>query len=141
MVDYYEDVFLKTATGIEICDEEKALSILLAEHILFANTREYIERDWKDGKRLETYDIEEETIVLFVNCNDLFYWGCADAEALTTKEIPELFRMWRNDKNWGVSKWCCKKRKMQPQEPIRKDMKKDGAWESWMDKLEDPGPS
>ena len=49
--------------------------------------------------------------------------------------------MWRNDKMYGVDKWCCKRRSMQPQEPIRDDMKKANAWEDWMDKLEVPAPS
>lgn len=145
---YYEDVFLKMPDGKEICNTEKALSILLAKRILFCNTREYIDREYdyklnEDGsvkKAIPTnkYTIEEETIVLFVNCNDLFYWGCADAESITVDEVPELYRTWK--KEGCVDKWCCKKRNMQPQEPIKEQMKKDGKWESWMDKLKIPEP-
>lgn len=27
---------------------------------------------------------------LFVNCNDFFYWGCADAEEVTAENLPVL---------------------------------------------------
>src|SRR2546430_1807368 len=112
MDEYYEDVFFKIEDK-EYCNDGKALSILLAESILFANSRHYIEWDkWVPDesrlgkyKHLDTYKVQDETVVLFVNCNDLFWWACADAESITLDEIPTLFRAWRNDKSWGVSKW------------------------------------
>lgn len=150
---WIDDVFLeyedKEKRKVRFCVEEKALEILLHENILFANSANTVDWDkWIPDeanpgkyKHTDTYKIGGETVVLFVNCNDLFWWACADAEDLTLSEVPELYMMWKNDKNWGVSKWCCKKRNMQPQLPIREDMKKEGVWEEWMDKLEDPGPS
>jgi hypothetical protein len=122
-------VFAKMDDGKEVCDEEIALSILLKENVLFANSFRFL-YDNEDT-------IQPETIVLFVNCNDLFWWATADAESIRIDEVSDLYKMW-SDKKWGSMKWCCKKRKMQPQEPIKIDMKKDGVWESWMDKLQDP---
>jgi len=31
-------------------------------------------------------------IKFFVNCNDLFYWACADLEDLTPENLPELLK-------------------------------------------------
>lgn len=144
-----EQVFYEMDDGRVFCWDEKALSILLVEGIIFANSRDYIEWDkWVPDeenpgkfKHLDTYKVQDETIVLFVNCNDLFWWGSADAESFTIGEVEELYKMWRADKKWGVSKWCCKKRGMQPQLPIKEDMIKEGVWEDWMNNLTDPGPS
>ena len=58
------------------------LSILLRDGILFANTRKFVEYDDKTSK--------EATIVLFVICNDVFAWACADSESLTVEDLPEL---------------------------------------------------
>lgn len=149
--EYYEDVFfkIKNKEGIEeeCCDEELALSILLKEGVLFSNSRDYVEWDkWEQDnlgkfKHSDTYHVEGETIVLFVLCNDLFWWACADGEKLKINEVGELYRAWRKEGRVGVDKWCCKKRNMKPQKPIRDGMKECGTWEEWMDKLEDPGPS
>jgi hypothetical protein len=121
-----EKVFGKLSDGTEYCHEELALSILLREGKLFCNTGKFQ---------------EDETVVLFVNCNDLFYWGTADAEHFTTEDISELYKMWEKDNLWGTDKWCCKHRNLQPQVPVKEDMKKQGVWEDWMDKLPEPEPS
>ena len=112
-------------------DEEAAIAELLKDGVLFANSREYLWEGEKQG----------ETIILFVNCNDVFYWACADAENVTLSELPDLHAMWLKDKGWGGIKWCCKKRKMQPQVPMKEMMQKEGVWEDWMDALEVPAPS
>jgi len=126
--------------GKECCNEELALSILLKEGILFANSRKFVGIKFvPDNSKKEFHcedgEIKEETIVLFVICNDLFAWGTADGENITLEEIPNLYKSWANDKHWGVSKWCCKKRNLKPQKPIIEDMKKDGVWDSEMEKL------
>lgn len=76
-----------------------------------------------------------KSIQLFINCNDLFAWACMDGEDLKYSEIEELYRIWRNDKRWGVQKWCCKKRNERPQMPVEKKMKEDGAWDDMMEEL------
>ena len=110
-------------------DEELILSELLKEGVLFCNERHYSSN--KDDKS------EGETIVLFVNTNDVFAWGCADAEDLNISELPKLYDFWKNDNKWGVIKWVCKKRNEKPQEPVMKDMSKENSWENWMDDLKE----
>lgn len=124
------EVFFKIYEGTpeekECCNEELALSILLKEGVLFSNTGYF-----GDG------DEKEKTVVLFVNCNDLFAWGCADAECVKHSEIGGLYRAWEADKKWGVDKWCAKRRCQKPQPPVIRAMKKDGVWDAEMEALAD----
>lgn len=39
---------------------------------------------------------------ILVNCNDVFIWGCADAEEISMNEIPELYDMWLKDPSWDL---------------------------------------
>ena len=115
--------------GVEYCDEEMALAALLKADILFANSRKYLE--------IDSTIVCNETIVLFVNCNDVFAWACGDAESLTMAEVPTLYRAWKADQYWGVLKWCCQKRNLKPQKSIVDDMKKVGKWDAEMEALRD----
>ena len=123
-----EHVFF-TIKGEEVCNDELALSILLKNNVLFCNERHYSQNP--DGKS------EGSTIVLFVICNDIFAWACADAEDLPFSEIPKLYRMWEKDKIYGPAKWCCIRRNEKPQQPMIDYMKKEGAWDDVMEKLPD----
>jgi hypothetical protein len=123
-----EHVFF-TINGKEYCDNELALSVLLKKSVLFCNERYYSES--KDCKSIGP------TIVIFVNCNDIFAWACADAECLPLDEIPVLYRMWERDKAWGPAKWCCIRRNEKPQEPVIDYMKSAGVWDDIMEKLPD----
>lgn len=65
-------------------------------------------------------DDEYAPITLLVNCNDLFFWGCADSEELTPDDIPDLERALADAKQAGDSAyadllWVARKRKMRPQ--------------------------
>ena len=58
----------------------------------------------------------------FINCNDLFYWGCADLEEVTPENIGELEKALEDAKEahpeghiWGDFLFCCRMRKMRPQ--------------------------
>lgn len=84
---------------------------------------------------------EEKTIMLFVLCNDLFYWGCADAEPISPEELEIFYTAWLNDKRWGTQKWVCRKRSLRPQVPIVKSMKEAGVWDDAMELLPAPAPS
>ncbi len=122
--------------GKPLLDEGMALSQLLADDVLFCNTREFICPFDKDGK-----NGREETIVLFVACNDVFSWGCADADPIKSGESPgdelfELYTLWLQNKRWGATKWSCLKRKEQPQDPIRDQMKAEGYWDAELEALE-----
>jgi hypothetical protein len=124
--------------GKEYCDEEKALAILLAEEVCFVNERDYVHPiSWTEGK----IQIAGSTTIVFVICNDLFYWGTADAEDLPHDEIGKLFKMWYADKRWGPDKWCCFRRNLRPQVPIVKMMKEAGVWDDAMEALPAPAPS
>lgn len=114
--------------GEERYDEDLALAILLKESILFSNEASF-------SYTFEGKIYNEKTTGLFVNCNDIFAWGCADAENLPYDQISILYKMWKDDNKWGFAKWCCKIRNQQPQSPVKKDMIKDGSWDEEMDKL------
>jgi hypothetical protein len=123
-----ENKVLFEIDGEEYCNDEKALALMLLDDVLFCNSRYYSME--KDGKS------EGHTIVLFIICNDIFAWGCADAEELNdTDEISKLYKMWLKDKKWGATKYCCFKRNEKPQHPIAEAMKKDGSWDDEMEKL------
>lgn len=107
-----------------VANEEAMLSKLLDENILFCNSRKYIE----DKKE------EEETIVLFVNANDIFY-PAADAESITLKELPNLFRLYEEKGQDGILIWLCQKRNLQPWSRLSKRLKEDGRWDEKLDSL------
>jgi hypothetical protein len=104
---------------------EEALKVLLDKEILFANSRKYL----FEGKE------QPETLCLFVNCNDVFAWGCADAEEITYHEVEDLFNHYIEKGNWGVVIWCMKKRNLQPQFPVKQDMIKAGVWKKEFEKI------
>lgn len=149
-----ENVFWKYTNrdGVEEehVDEERALGRLLLDGVLFCNEREYVDYDFKTqegGSGIEWDKTKphtnEATTILFVNCNDLFYWGTADAEVLPNSEIGNLLRMHLDpaNKGWGSSMWCCFRRKLRPQVPVIEDMKKDGVWNDALEALPAPQPS
>lgn len=120
-----EEPLFGVIDGKEYVDEESALAILLADGVLFSNFREY---GW-DGR------VEGRTTILFVNCNDVFAWGCADAESLPHKQIGPLLKMHLADETWGAIKWCCIQRQQRPQPPVERDMRAAGAWDGTMEAL------
>jgi hypothetical protein len=64
----------------------------------------------------------EDRITVAVLCNDIFAWGCSDAEEVLCGELEEVARAHMKDPIWGIPAWCIKKRKMMPQEPVAKAM-------------------
>lgn len=73
---------------------------------------------------------------IYVNCNDLFEWGTADAEALPSSEIPTLYKAWLADKKHGMSIWACFRRKWRPQKPVEKRWREAGIWNDSLEALE-----
>lgn len=62
---------------------------------------------------------------VFVNCNDLFLWGCADCEPLTPENIDkfeatldEVMQLDRGAVSLGSMLFCCRQRGLRPQLPI-----------------------
>lgn len=73
---------------------------------------------------------------LFVFCSDTFWWGTADGETITLKELRELFDLCRKHGNdWGSTIWCSLKRKMRPMWILEQRMKKDDVWTDEMEAL------
>ncbi len=54
-------------------------------------------------------------LAFFVICNDLFYWGCADSEAVSCDNITILEQSYKDSPNNGGLLFCCRVRKMRPQ--------------------------
>ena len=93
-----------------------ALAALLMAEIVFLNSPW-----WENPPR--------EDIIVLVNCNDVFAWGCGDAEPLKYKDIEDLYDHWLKDKVNGAEVWCCKQRKQMPQRPVYKDIMSKGIWD------------
>lgn len=109
-------------------DENEALACLLVAQVAFCNQRKYV---CLDGTS------EKSTTVIFMSCNDVFAWGCADGEDLINDDIEPLFKMWHADKQYGYVRWVCIKRNEKPQAPFVKGMKTAGAWDEVMEALPD----
>jgi hypothetical protein len=101
-------------------EDGKALAVLLANDVIFLNSY-WWEKEWPEDARKVT--------ALCVNCNDIFAWGCADAENLNYEDLQDLYDHWLKDKRNGSAVWCCKKRGQLPQAPVLKDIKAGGIWD------------
>lgn len=115
------------ATQDEDMSEEDALAYLLLDGVCFINHRYYTMNQDSPS--------EGQTTVVFVLTNDIFAWGCADAEDLPSNEIIPLYRLWRQDSTWGPVKWACRRRQRQPQQALIDAMKESGAWDAEMASL------
>lgn len=122
MREYYFDI-----DGKKVPNEESMLARLLDDDVLFCNSRKYLCADDKT--------VRDETIVLFILANDVFVWGCADAEDITTEELPQLFDLHVANPKCGSIQWCCIKRNEKPQEPIVEYLKENGGWNETLESL------
>lgn len=107
---------------------EAAVAELLDAEVLFVNSRPYCELDFSKTPPAAQPQVAGHTLVLFVNCNDLFWWATADAECCELHELPGLYDAWKAHGAVGVERWCCYRRKMRPQTPIEKQMRERGQW-------------
>ena len=125
---FWED---KDGNTHEGCVETTILAKLLVDGVLFVG-------DFNSGPFFENNKVQPKDITacVWVNCNDLFAWACADCEPITMRELPELYKFYKADPKWGTTKWCCRKRNLQPQRPVIESMKKDGVWDEMMENLE-----
>ena len=51
---------------------------------------DYKYADLKESISWRCTDDGYAPITFFVNCNDLFYWGCSDSEEITADKIPDF---------------------------------------------------
>lgn len=99
--------------------EECALAVLLAEEVVFLNTG-WNRKEWPEEAR--------KAWMVYVICNDVFAWGCSDAEFLPYDQVENVYRMWRKDPSWGPAIWCMLQRKEMPQKPVEDAIRKAGIW-------------
>lgn len=103
-----------------IFDDNRALAMLLINDVIFLNDH-WWETTWPDNCKAKTS--------LNVNTNDIFMWGCADAETIDYKDIKEVYDYWLKDPYWGTAVWACKRNNMLPQKPVYNDIQKAGIWD------------
>ena len=104
----------------ESFSSEAALTVLLLERQVFLNNNWWRE-EWDDEQK--------KLFSINVNCNDVFAWGCADAEELLFEELEDLFEHYEKDPGWGTAIWCIKKRGYLPQKPVFDAIQADGVWD------------
>lgn len=125
MTEISEDWPFWEYDGEERCHENLAIAAMLKTSGLL-----FLSGDAGPFFGIEKQD--EKPTEIFVNCNDLFAWGSADAEPLPHDKIGEFFKAWKDGKS---DHWCCKQRGYQPQRPIRNRMRKEGTWDAEMQAL------
>ena len=74
-------------------------------------------------------DGEYAPVTFFINCNDLFFWGCADCEAVTEDNIAGLEQAYKDAGDcykygtcYAQLLFCCRQREMRPQQPYYKEL-------------------
>lgn len=103
-----------------IFEEGVALAHLLLNDVVFLNDH-WWEKEWPEEACKRTS--------INVNCNDIFAWGCADAESMLHDDIENLYRMWSKDPAWGAAVWCMIRRNQMPQKPVEDRIRKAGIWD------------
>lgn len=110
MVDTY-----KIDTSSKYFNEsEDYLKYLLCENMILVNNG-WWDKSWP-----------KDAISIAVICNDVFAWGCADAENLLHSDLEVVARAHIKDAKWGIVAWCIKRRRCMPQKPVAEAMIKAG---------------
>ena len=113
----------------EIVPNEVAMAAkLLDDHVLTVDCHNYCDDDG---------GIAGKTLTLFLQCNDVFAWACADSEAVTLDELPDLFKLYMDNPDCGEIQWICIKRNQKPQLPVIDWLKAYNGWTEQLDKLPD----
>lgn len=63
---------------------------------------------------------DTETLSVYVDCSDLFYWGTADAEKIEMDDVPDLRQAMADlgeHGYWAGQLFCARRRGMRPQGP------------------------
>lgn len=97
-----------------------ALAHLIINEVVIINEY-WWKKEWPNDAKQAT--------ALGVNCNDIFAWGCSDAEEMFYDDIKDVYDHWKKDPVWGTAVWCMKKRNQLPQQPVYNLIKKDGIWD------------
>jgi hypothetical protein len=78
---------------------------------------------------------ELNTIILMVDCSDVFVWGCQDAECVSLSDLPTLFKMYEENPKCGDVQWVCLKRNEKPQNPMVDWLKENNSWTEELENL------
>lgn len=122
--------------------EEKYIKLKEAHKELRAALKKVIECRKEHDWRFEEYMLADLILsdnlflnneLLLVNCNDVFAWGCADAEPISLLDIPDVYQASKT--MYGIVKWVCKRRSLQPQKPYIKAIKNGNEWDESMEAL------
>ena len=119
-------------------DSSGAIAQLIREARVFHNYRRYVVNDFGwDPPPAGTEQISDHpTMVVFVNCSDVFAWGTSDAEPIRSEfDLKRLVAHLRRDPVYGALKWACQIRNEQPQTPWVMLLKRVGAWTPLLDRL------
>lgn len=73
-------------------------------------------------------DGKHAPVSFYIRCNDVFFWGCADLEDITSDNIEVLRQSYKDSKANGAELFCARVRQMRPQ----------GAWYSYCPREEWP---
>jgi hypothetical protein len=65
-----------------------------------------------------TITVNDDKCTMYVDCSDVFFWGCADAEEITVEQIPELLECYKQSQGLGGILWCAKTRQFRPQTAV-----------------------
>ena len=98
-------------------EEEDYLKVLLTDGDILINNG-WWDKTWPNDR-----------ITVAVICNDVFAWGCADAEEILYSDLKEIYEVNKKDPNWGIAVWCMKKRNLMPQKPVEDIIRKEGIWD------------
>jgi hypothetical protein len=90
---------------------------------------------WENDCEVFNYYSDGDLIISEINCNDLFWWGCADSEVISKDNFylleearKDLLSVDANDKfvySGDVAiLFACKSRKMRPQTPYYRSINK-----------------
>lgn len=107
-----------------VFEEDQVIALFLQTGIIFSNSY-WSMKHWPEEARTKT--------ALFVICNDIFAWACADAEEIDYDEFETLYAYYKKDDNFGSSVWCIKKRGIMPQKPVYEAIMREGIWD--LDKM------
>jgi hypothetical protein len=111
-------------------EPDEFIGLLLIKGIVMTNSFWYY-KDWPEKAKQQTS--------LAVICNDVFLWGCADAENIEYEEWDTLFEYYTKDPDWGPAMWVITKRRQMPQYPVYRDIQKAGIWD--LDKIKNLEPN
>lgn len=57
-----------------------------------------------------------EDLEFYINCNDIFFWACSDAEPISPNTLPQLEQAFKDGEGFdGALLYCARQRKMRPQ--------------------------